>query len=91
MAQDTFEKNIAEEWIPFTDIVTNFSASKRYQFQNRGPAVLMALDVAQTPAEDEQGGDLILPYKVWTYEPENGKTLYFRAFDKICSVNITSK
>lgn len=91
MAQDVFEKNIGEEWVPFTDIVTSFSASKSYQFQNRGSAVLVALEVAEEPAADEQGGELVLPYEVWTYEPEADTMLYLRAFSNTCSVNITSK
>lgn len=90
MAQVKFDF-LTDEWIAFPDIVENFDSSLKYQVQNRGADSLIGLEVSTQPNEQETAGDLVLPNKVWTYEPEEGKTMYFRAFNKNCSINITTK
>jgi hypothetical protein len=90
MAQDDF-KQMTKTWVAFPTLVDNFNASKSYQVQNMGVDVLVALEVASAPAANAQGGNQVYPGEVWTYEPEANKTMYFRAFNQSCSVNITSK
>lgn len=90
MAQDDF-KQLTRAWKPFPELVPSFDSSKSYLVQNMGSDVLVALEVAEQPSADNPGGNQVRPGDVWTYEPEEGKTMYFRAFNQNCSVNITSK
>lgn len=90
MGQVNFE-GLTKEWVPFDEIVPDFSRSKVYQVQNIGADKLIGLEVSEEPASDNPAGNPVLPNEVWTYEPEAGTMLYLRAFSNTCSVNITSK
>jgi hypothetical protein len=90
MSQEGFKK-LTKEWVSFPTLIENFDTSKRYQIQNMGADVLVALEVAEQPTADNEGGNQVQPTDVWTYEPESGKTMFFRAFNRNCSINITSK
>ena len=89
MAQIDFEQ-ITNEWVSFADIVGTVDADTTYSIQNRGVDTLVLLEAATAPAADEYAGVLVLPNKTAVYK-KGTQNLYMRAFNKNCSINITSE
>lgn len=90
MAQVKFKGNITKDWTAFSTIVGTVGASTNYQIQNRGADTLVLLESSATPADDTQAGVMLLPYMTCVYK-KGTQDLYLRAFNRNCSVNITSE
>lgn len=84
--QEVFEKNITNEWIALSELIT-VDSDATYRIQNRGADTLIALDADSLP-NDTQEGDLILPYIQAIYK-KGSQNLYLRALNNICGINIT--
>lgn len=86
MAQVAFEQ-LTNEWVALSDIIT-VDSSKTYYVQNRGADVLLAVESANEPTSLD--GVLVKPYEVLKYQ-QGQDTLYMRAYNSGCSINITSE
>jgi hypothetical protein len=90
MAQIKFEGNLNKNWTAFSTIVGTVGADTNYQIQNRGADTLVLLESSDTPSNDTQAGVMVLPYATCIYK-KGTQDLYLRAFNRNCSVNVTSE
>lgn len=88
MSQVNFE-TLSNEWKTLSDIIS-VDADTTYYLQNRGVDTMIALESSSEPAANAQGGVMVLPYKTVQYK-KGTQDLYLRAFNKSCSVNISSE
>lgn len=86
MAQEAFEQ-LTSEWVAISDKIT-VDSNKTYYIQNRGADVLLAVESASEPTTLD--GVLVKPYEVLKYK-EGTDTLYLRAYNSNCAINITSE
>ena len=84
MQEDFF--SVSNEWTDIED-VTTIESDVTYYIQNRGPDMLVALESSDTP-DDTQEGVMMPPYIQGIYV-KGAQKLYLRAFNKLCTINIT--
>lgn len=80
-------KKLTTQWIAFSDIVIP-EEGVTYMIQNRGSNILIAYESDVEPEEENNEGVLVIPYEDIKYTAEN--ELYLRAYNDVCSINIST-
>lgn len=79
--------NLTNEWIALEDLVT-LDENEMYQIQNRGYDDLLLFESSSIESDSIEG-IIVRPYHKAKYKKGDNK-LFMRAYNKTCSINIST-